>query len=109
MPVHTVISGLLLQSATAKADASGLFGRGSNGQWYVQAANHGGESALWKLQVSYDNATWATLETYTARNSATVAIYTGVNAPYIRAYLATGYSGSNHTGLITVYAEAGIV
>jgi len=109
MPVHTVINGLMLDSATAKGTASAIKARGCDGNWYVQAVNGGGESALWKLEASFNNSDWVTLETYTALSAATVAIQTGLNAPFIRAKFATAWSGSNVTGIISVYGEAGIV
>ena len=109
MAVHTVYSGLMLSSATAKGTASAVYARGSNGNWYIQAVNGGGESALWKLEASFNNSDWATLATYTALSGATVAVQTGINAPYIRAKFATAWSGSNVTGIVSVYGEAGIV
>lgn len=109
MAVKNVHSGFILQSATAKGTASALFARGTDGNFFYQALNHGGESALWKLEVSFDNSNWVTLETYTALSAGNNAYQTAVNAPYVRGKFGTAYSGSNVTGVISVYIEAGVI
>lgn len=109
MPVHTHREGYLASAIKASATGSALDLRAAAPYGYLFYIVTG-QSAIWDLDVSHDQASWVNVLRTTATAGTTAfAQFSGGYYPYLRANVTDIASGANKTGTVWVYYAAGIV
>jgi len=113
MTVHTNRAAFLFSAYQAQGTSTALDTR-TNAPYGLLWYQCSGQSAIFRMQLSHDNASWFTFLTLTATATMTAtAQISGTYCPYIRASAGPVYTGTggatSGTGTLWVHFTPGII